>query len=63
MAEFRFEGYTYDLWIKPWKKGNKKYEALRWKTGLKCTWERIPYELFVKIKKKWNASHAVTNTL
>ena len=63
MAEFRFEGYTYDLWIKPWNKGNRKYESLRWKTGLKCTWERIPYELFVKMKKKWKASRALANAL
>lgn len=63
MAEFRFEGYTYDLWIKPWKKGNRKYEALRWKTGWKCTWERIPYELFIKMKKKWKASCALANAL
>ncbi|GET28198.1 hypothetical protein SD074_04000 [Prolixibacter sp. SD074] len=63
MVEFRFEGYTYDLWIKPWKKGNRKYEALRWKTGWKCTWKRIPYELFIKMKKKWNASRALANAL
>jgi len=53
MAEFRYKGFTYDLWMKPLKKGNRKYESLRWKTGLKCTWERIPYELFIKMKKEW----------
>jgi hypothetical protein len=62
MAEFRYNGYTYDLWIKPWKKGNRKYEALRWKTGMKkATWERIPYEHFLKMKKKRKASRALAN--
>jgi len=51
MAEFRYKGYTYDLWIKPWKKGNRKYECLRWKTGDKPSWEKIPYNLFLKMKK------------
>ena len=55
MANFRYKGYSYDLWIRPWKKGNKKYEALKWKTGMKkTTWERIPFEQYLKIKKLIN---------
>ena len=50
MAAFRFKGFTYDLWVKPWKKGKAKYEALKWKTGLKCTWERISFEEFEKAR-------------
>lgn len=39
MSSFTFKGFTYDLWIRPSKKGKaNKYEALKWKTGLKCTW-------------------------
>lgn len=53
MAEFTYNGFTYDLWVKPWKKGNKKYEVIRWEKGLKCTWEKISYELFIKMKKKY----------
>lgn len=42
MATFSYKGHTYDLYIRPWKKKNKgRYEALKWITGLKCTWERI----------------------
>lgn len=53
MSTFRYKGFTYDLWIKPWKKGNKKYEALKWQTGQKkATCERIPYEHFLKMKRK-----------
>ena len=54
MADFTIDGYTYDLWIKPKVNRKTKYEALRWKTGLKkATWERIPYSLYLKMKKKW----------
>lgn len=54
MADFEYEGYTYDLYIKPWKKGKAKFEALRWVTGLKCAWERIPYKdyLLAQLKRK-----------
>lgn len=24
MASFRFKGFTYDLWVRPWKKGKAK---------------------------------------
>lgn len=58
MPTFRHNGYTYDLWIRPWEKGNKKYEALRWKTNRKkSTWERIPYEHFLKVKNKINGNN------
>lgn len=50
MASFKFKGFTYDLWVRPWKKGKAKYEALKWKTGLKCTWERISFEEFEKAR-------------
>jgi hypothetical protein len=48
---FRFKGFTYDLWVRPWKKGKAKYEALKWKTGFKCTWGRISFEEFEKARK------------
>ncbi len=50
MSCFRYKGFTYDLWVRPWKKGRVKYEALKWKTGLKCTWERIPFNEFEKAR-------------
>ena len=50
MATFRHDGYTYDLYIRPWKKGDAKYEALRWKTGLRYTWERIPYDVYKEVE-------------
>lgn len=50
MASFKLKGFTYDLWVRPWKKGKVKYEALKWKTGLKCTLERISFEEFKKAR-------------
>lgn len=45
---FTFNKYTYDLFIRPWKKGKSRYEALRWLNGLRCTWERITIEEYKK---------------
>lgn len=47
---FRLKGFTYDLFIRPWRKGKTKYECLKWKTGLKCTWERISFDDFEKAR-------------
>lgn len=55
MAKFKYKGFTYDLVIRPWKKGDAKYEALKWKGNLKFTWERISYEEYLKAKKEKEA--------
>lgn len=58
MATFRHKGFTYDLYVRPWKKINKgRYEALRWETGLKCTWERIPFEEYEKARIESESKH------
>lgn len=50
MADFRHNGFTYELIIRPWKKGKSKYEAIKWHTGFKNLWSRIPYEEYMKIQ-------------
>ncbi len=50
MADFEYNGFTYELIIRPWKKGKAKYEAIRWQTGFRNLWERISYDEFLKIK-------------
>ncbi len=52
MAAFRYKGFTYELIIRPWKKGDAKYEAIKWQTGFRNLWERISYSEFLKIKSK-----------
>lgn len=50
MATFRLNGYTYDLFIRICKKTKKRrHEAIKWKSGLKCTWERISFEEYEKV--------------
>ena len=51
MTDFKHKGFTYQLFIRPWKKKGK-YEAIKWKTGLKFTWERISYIDYMKAKKE-----------
>lgn len=48
MANFKYRGFTYELIIRPWKRGKAKYEALKWKTGFRNLWERISFEEFEK---------------
>lgn len=50
MTAFRSKGFTYDLYVKPWKKGKYRYECLRWETGFRNFWERISYEEFEKAR-------------
>ena len=51
-ADFRKNGSSYAIIIRPWKRGNKRYECLKWKTGLFCTWERISVEEYHNAKKQ-----------
>lgn len=50
MMDFRYKGFSYELIIRPWKKGRAKYEAIKWQTGFRNLWERITYEEFLKVK-------------
>ena len=50
MADFKHNGFSYELIIRGWKKGNAKYEAIKWRTGLRKLWERISYEDYKTIK-------------
>ena len=52
MSDFTHKGFSYELIIRPWKKGNKKYEAIKWVQGFRNLWERISYEEYNKIKKQ-----------
>lgn len=45
------DGFTYQVYIRPWKNGLSRYEVIRWETGFKCTWERVSYTEYLKIKK------------
>lgn len=49
MKSKRLKGYTYEVITKPWKSGNNKYEVIKYKTGFKNFWERVPYEKYIQI--------------
>ena len=40
------------MYIRPWKKGNARFEVIRFKTGFRNLWERISYSEFLKIKEE-----------
>lgn len=50
MADFKYKGFTYELIIRPWKRGNSRYECIKFKSGFRNLWERISYDEFLKAK-------------
>ena len=50
MADFKYNGFSYELIIRPWKTKTSKYEAIRWVNGLRNLWGIIPYDEYLKIK-------------
>ncbi len=52
MANFKYQGFTYEIITRVWKKGNTRYECIKWKTGLRNFWERISYDDYLKVKSK-----------
>ena len=52
MADFRHKGFTYEVIVRPWKKGKAKYEVIKWQTGFRNLWSRISYDEFLKVKSE-----------
>lgn len=52
MANFKHKGFTYEVIIRPWKKGKAKYEAIKWENGLRNFWERISYDEYLNAKSE-----------
>lgn len=49
-SDFKHNGFTYELIIRPYKKGKAKHEAIKWQTGYRNLWKRISYEEYLKAK-------------
>lgn len=46
------DGYTYEIYIRPWKRANKgRFECVRWKTGIRATWEHISHEDYKRVEQ------------
>ena len=54
MSNLKYKGYTYELIVRPWKKGNSKYECIKWINGFRNLWERITYNEYLQIKNLKN---------
>ncbi len=52
MADFKHNGFSYELIIRPWRKGKAKHEVIKWKTGFRNLWERITYDEFMRLKSE-----------
>jgi hypothetical protein len=52
--DFRLNGYSYKLIVRPWLKGQRRNEAIRWVSGLRRQWERISYDDYLKAKSEAN---------
>jgi len=49
---FRKGKYTYECYIRAWKKGANKYECVKWETGYRNLWEKIPLDEYNAAKTK-----------
>ena len=54
MLDFKYKGFSYELIVRPWKKGKARYEAIKWQTGFKNLWNRITYSEYLSTKTKVN---------
>jgi hypothetical protein len=52
MADLIHDGYAYDVYIRPWKKGIKKYEVVKYVIGYRNLWCNISYTEYLKIKNE-----------
>lgn len=50
MANLRYKGHTYQHIVRPWKKGKGRNEVIKYPTGTRFDWERIPYTEYLEIK-------------
>lgn len=50
MKNFTYNGFTYEVITRPWKRGDSKFEVIRWEIGYRNLWERIPYKDYLVIK-------------
>ena len=41
MKTFKRNGYTFEVIVRPWKKGKGRYEFIKWVTGFRNLWEHI----------------------
>jgi hypothetical protein len=49
MKDLKHKGYTYTVYIRPWLKGDKKYEVIKYPNGYRNFWERVPYSEYLEI--------------
>ena len=50
MKTLKYKGFIYSVIIRPWKKGNKKYEVIKRKVGFPASWERIYITEYLTVK-------------
>jgi hypothetical protein len=51
MPDIMRNGYKYTVYIRPWLKGDRRFECIRYKPGMrKCTWERVDISEYRKVR-------------
>lgn len=55
MRDFNHDGYTYTVYIRPWKKKGR-YEYVRYLIGMRKLWERITKQEYDTAIKDANIS-------
>jgi hypothetical protein len=50
----KYKGYTYIVYIRPWKKKVGRHEVIKYPNGYRNLWERIPYKEYLEVLKLKN---------
>lgn len=45
--------FSYELITRPWIKGDKKHEVIKYPKGLRNLWGRITYKQYLEIYEQW----------
>jgi len=51
MKNLKYKGFVYSVIIRPWKKGNSKYEVIKYPIGFRNLWNRTNIDEYNKVSK------------
>jgi hypothetical protein len=51
MKQLKHKGYTYTVYVRPWKKGKARHEVIKYPNGYRNLWERVAYSEYLDVSK------------
>lgn len=60
MKDLKLDGFTYTVVERNWKKGNSRFEVIKFKTGFRNLWERVTVSVYNEVKRKISEKSELT---